>query len=182
MYTPINASVHIANTNDPEKNEWLNLPIDEDELNEALERLGVYSDEDDEYEAIINGGEPKPHYIILQWNDDEDLLEEHLAHNEDIFHVSDIVEQIEALDRYDREKMMALIEDGEDLDDAAELATDGDIEFYSNTSLPDLAEEFASEEMFSREYLLQHIDWSSVARDLEYDGYREVNGGVLFRR
>ena len=35
--------------------------------------------------------------------------------------------------------------------------------------------------MFTKEFLLQHVDWESVGRELSFDGYTEVAGGVLRR-
>ncbi len=100
---------------------------------------------------------------------------------EDIYEASDLVERIENLKDWEATLLDALVEDGDALEEAIETVEDGDVEFYSNTNLTELAEQFGDEGLFSKEFLLSHVDWEAVGRELEIDGYTEVNGGVLRR-
>ena len=67
--------------------------------------------------------------------------------------------------------LRALIDDGEELEDAVEDIENGDVEFYPNTDLTGLAEQFVDEGFFDKDFLLQHIDFEAIGRELEIDGY-----------
>lgn len=177
----IHTKVLLANADDAAKTVWLTLPFDEDDLAEALSDIGVsLKDEDgediDTYD-LIAAGESIGGYYVADWQSDY-LKEEHFS---DIFAASDLVERIEDLESWQTDLLDALMEDGDSLEDAIEETEDGDVDFYPNTDLTSLAEQFGDEEMFSKEFLLEHVDWEAVGRDLGMDGYVEVAGGVLRR-
>ena len=98
----------------------------------------------------------------------------------DLFYASDLAERIENLTSYDEELFEALLSKGESVEEALDAVDRGDIVFYANSTLADVAEEFYNEGMFSDEYLMKHIDFESIGRDLIADGYKEVGNGVLY--
>lgn len=169
--------VCLKNVSDDSKTVWLSLPFDEDDLNKALLSIDVDpDDEEDAFDRVLSGKDPSPGYVVCG-HESPYLSDENF---DDIFAASDLCERIEDLD--DENILEALLADGDSLEDAIEECEDGDIDFYPNTNLTDLAEQFGEEGMFSDEYLREHVDWESVGRDLELgDGYREVAGGVLRR-
>jgi len=65
------------------------------------------------------------------------------------------------------------------LEEAIDKVEDGDVDFYPRTTLTELAEQFADDGMFSKETLLECIDYEKLGELLSEDGYTEVNGGVL---
>lgn len=177
--------VLLINRDDSNKTTWLPLPFDEADWTEALERIEVQEEENDEnvdlYDLVVSGQPINSNgYIVSTWTSDFDGFTK--KNLENVFAFSDLVERIEDLEENDLKAVEALIEDGDSIEQALDELEDGDVDFYPNIDLPTLAEQFGDEEYFSKEYLLQHIDWESVARDLENDGgYHEVAGGVLFR-
>lgn len=73
--------------------EWITFPIDEDELNEVYERIGI----NERYEEIF----------FTDWESDIDL---NLGEYESIDKVNELAEQIESLDKWDIETYKAACE------------------------------------------------------------------------
>lgn len=174
------SKILIENTADCSKNGWLSLPFSEDQLEEFLKSIGVDTDDDDEeddYDRLMAGELPKSKWVVVGHKSNY-LADEHF---EDIYAASDLVERIESLQEWEIAALDALIEDGDKLEEAIEVVEDGDAEFYSDTNLANLAQQFADDGMFDKEFLLNFIDYDALGRALEDDGYTEVNGGVLRR-
>lgn len=99
-----------------------------------------------------------------------------------IYTLNDISERLERLEDEDADKLEAMAEYCDDLDDI-ESAWD-DSYFIPGVTLADYAEELAYEFGYmSSEFpgwISYHIDWEGVGRELSYDGYSEINGGVLY--
>lgn len=174
------SKVLLRNEADQSREIWLNLPFGEDDLNEALQSIGINPDDDegaDPFDQLVRGEELPCGYYVA------DISSKYLKpdHLQNIFAASDLVERIEGLDSGQEDLLDALLEDGDDLETAVEECENGDIVFYPDTNLADLAEQFGEEEMFSKEFLLQHVDWEAVGRELSFNGYTEVAGGVLCR-
>lgn len=100
----------------------------------------------------------------------------------DIYDVNEIAERLEALEDDDAEKLEAMAEYCDNLDDI-ESAWD-DSYFIPDTTLADYAEELCYECGYMPSelpgWISYHIDWEGVGRELSYDGYSEINGGVLY--
>lgn len=181
----LNARVLLTNENDISnsifeqivpRSAWLHLPFTPEELRDTLVSIGVDDfDPDDIDEATDAVKKVCVSEFKSDWLSDE-------IDYQDLFAASDLVERIEDLNDYESGLMDALIEDGATLDEAVSEAEDpGDVEWYPLMDFQDLAIRFVEEEMFSTEYLLQHIDYDSIGRDLSFDGYKYVNGGILRR-
>lgn len=100
-----------------------------------------------------------------------------------VYSMNDIAERLEALEDDDAEKLEAMAEYCDDLDDV-ERAWD-DSYFIADTTGEDYAQELCYEcgYMPSKElpdWISYHIDWEGVFRELSADGYTEINGGVLY--
>ncbi len=177
--TDTNTAVKLVNIKNPSMLAWLKLPFTEDELDEALSAIGVSTAEGSDvsdFDKMVSG-EPAISYYVAEWQ--SDYLDE--THFTNIFAASDLTERIENLDSYDIETLDALLEDGDGLEEALDAIEDQTVTFYKDRDLATLAEEFGDEGIFPEDYLLKHVDWESIARDLEYDGYTEVRGGVIYR-
>lgn len=102
--------------------------------------------------------------------------------NYDIYDVNEIAERLERLEDEDADKLEAMAEYCDNLDDI-ESAWD-DSFFIHNTTLADYAEELAYECGYMPSglpsWISYHIDWEGVGRELSLDGYSEINGGVLY--
>lgn len=96
--------------------------------------------------------------------------------------LNDIAERLEALEDEDADKLEAMAEYCDDLDEV-ESAWD-DSYFIPDTTLADYAEELCYECGYMPSelpgWISYHIDWEGVGRELSFDGYNEINGGVLF--
>lgn len=96
--------------------------------------------------------------------------------------LNDIAERIERLEDEDADKLEAMAEYCDNLDEV-ESAWD-DSFFIADTTMADYAQELCYEcgYMPSKlpSWISYHIDWEGVGRELSFDGYSEVNGGVLY--
>lgn len=96
--------------------------------------------------------------------------------------LNDIAERLERLEDEDADKLEAMAEYCDDLDEI-ESAWD-DSYFIADTTLADYAEEFCYECGYMPSglpgWISYHIDWEGVGRELSFDGYSEINGGVLY--
>lgn len=97
--------------------------------------------------------------------------------------LNDIAERLERLEDDDAEKLEAMAEYCDALDEI-ESAWD-DSYFVADTTGEDYAQELCYEcgYMPVKElpwWISDHIDWDGVFRESSFDGYCEINGGVLF--
>lgn len=145
---------------------WVNLPCD---LEGTLARLAKSTGEEvDEMEVFIN-----------DYETDVDGLE--IGEHTDLEALNETAEELESLDAYDLEKLEAILEaDGGSLENALENMDD--YIFYSGQSLEDVASEMIEEGVFGDipDSIINYIDISAIARDLDYDGYTETDNGVIY--
>ena len=144
--------------------EWVSLPVDESELEEVLERIGI----NEEYEE----------YFITDFETEIDGL--NVDEYSNIEELNELAEQLENLDEYDLEKVGAIIEAyGADLQEAIE-----DIDnytYYNGKTLEEVAYEIVEECYELPEIAQRYFDYEAFARDLGFDGYEETTNGVIYR-
>lgn len=144
--------------------EWITFPIDEEDLEAVLERIGI----NEEYEEVF----------FTDWESDFDL---NFGEYENIENVNDLAERLEALDKHDLEKLEAIMEaTGDSLEEALEEMDDAI--FYPGYTLEEVAEEIVNDLYFTKdtpEILTRYFDYEAFARDLSLDGYTETNSGVI---
>lgn len=144
--------------------EWVSLPVDESELEEVLERIGI----NEEYEE----------YFITDFETEIDGL--NVDEYSNIEELNELAEQLESLDEYDLEKVGAIIEThGIDLKEAIENIDD--YTYYSGMSLEDVAYEIVEECYELPEIAQRYFDYEAFARDLGFDGYTETTNGVIYQ-
>ena len=183
MATKINSCsrVLIRNCRDPDQEDWLDLPYSEDELEAFLESIGVITDDDEEMETdtydLLMSGECITRYEVVGHESDI-LSDDDFA---DLSTANELVERLESLDNWSEELILALMQDGDSLEEAIETAENCSADFYPNTSLEDLAEQYVDEGVFTQEFLMKFIDFKALGDALADDGYVEVNDGVLRR-
>ena len=144
---------------------WVELPCD---IDEALEQLASSTGEEvDEMEVFINDFET-------------DINGLEISENTNISDLNDLAERLEALDKYDLEKLEAILEaDGGSLENA--LDNIDDYTYYANMSLEDVAYEIVDEYYDLPEFAQRYFDYAAFARDLSFDGYTETDNGVIYR-
>lgn len=144
--------------------EWVSLPVDENELEEVLERIGI----NEQYEE----------YFITDFETEIDGL--NVDEYSNISELNELAEQLESLDEYDLEKVGAIIEAyGAELQEAIENIDD--YTYYSGMSLEDVAYEIVEECYELPEIAQRYFDYEAFARDLGYDGYEETTNGVIYQ-
>ena len=183
MATEINSysKVLIRNTREPDREAWLDLPYSEDEFEAFLGTIGVIADGDEETDTntydLLMSGECITRYEVVGHESDI-LSDDDFA---DLNAANELVERLERLDNWNEELILALMQDGDSLEEAIEAAEDCSADFYPNTSLEDLAEQYVDEGFFAQEFLMKFIDFKALGEELAADGYTEVNDGVLRR-
>lgn len=99
-----------------------------------------------------------------------------------LYDLNDLAERLERLEDEDADKLEAMAEYCDNLDDI-EIAWNNSY-FYADTTLADYAELHAEECGYLEavpDYIRGYIDWEDMAEDMKIDdGYSEINGGVLF--
>jgi len=137
--------------------EWVEFPIDEDELEEVFERIGI----NEQYEE----------YFFTDW---ECPFETGFGEYESIEAVNELAEDLE---HEDEDLVEAIIEaTGYSLRVALDHVDRAC--FYQGQTLEDLAYDFVAE-LDLPEVAQRYFDYEAFARDLSFDGYTEVSGGVI---
>lgn len=143
---------------------WVDLPCDN--LEEELKAIGV-------------GAVPYEEYFITDYESDFGVS---IGEYDNIDELNELAEELEALDECEEEAVKAYIElESNDIREAISAVKKGRCAFYENTDLDTLAiEEVESWDL--PDIALRYFDWEAYKRDMELNGYTEVNNGVLYRR
>ena len=144
--------------------EWVTFPVDEDEWNEILDKIGI-SDKPDEQGRIYE------EYFFADWDCDCDFgFEEY----EDLDNVNEIAEQVDRLNSFEEEALEAMIDDGYDAEEALNAIADGDVLFYFDCdNMEDVAYQFVEESGMLAgvdETIARYFDYEAYGRDLEIEG------------
>lgn len=143
----------------------IKFPTTEDELDKAQDRASTYGLHD---------------FAIVYVDGFYGLVDSEWC---SVYGLNDIAERLERLEDDDADKLEAMAEYCDNLDDI-ESAWD-DSYFIADTTGADYAEELCYECGYLPckdlpEWISCHIDWEGVWRELSFDGYSEINGGVLY--
>lgn len=142
----------------------ISFPTTEDELDKAQDRATTYGLHD---------------FAIVDVDGFYNFVDSEFT---GIYTLNDIAERLERLEDEDADKLEAMAEYCDNLDDI-EGAWD-DSFFIPNATLADYAEELAYECGYMPSelprWISYHIDWEGVGRELSCDGYSEINDGVLY--
>lgn len=140
------------------------FPLDDDLMDRAIRR------------ATSNG---EHDYAIVDLDGFYNFVDSDFTNIDEL---NDMAERIERLEDDDAEKLEAMAEYCDDLEDVESAWVDSF--FIPDTTLADYAEEMCYEcgYMPSKlpNWISYHIDWEGVGRELSVDGYREINDGVLY--
>ena len=143
----------------------IEFPTTEDELDKAQDRATNYGLHD---------------FAIVDFDGFYNFVDSEFT---GIYTLNDIAERLEALEDEDAEKLEAMAEVMDDLDDIESAWIDS--YFIACTTGEDYAQELCYECGYMPckdlpEWISYHIDWEGVWRELSVDGYSEINGGVLY--
>lgn len=157
------------NENGADGGEWLDLPMNEDDLEGRLENIAK------------NIGDDNPEWFFsdFEWDDCE-LLE--IDENDDIREINEILSAIDDLNDYDLKKLYAII-DATGMCTRYALAELEDVTFWPNMTVLDVAYEYMEENVFTKntpEILKKFFDYDSFALDMERNGYYETDIGTIY--
>lgn len=143
----------------------ISFPTTEDELDKAQDRATTYGLHD---------------YVIVDLEGFYGLVDSNWC---SVYGLNDIAERLERLEDEDADKLEAMAEVMDDLDDIERAWYDS--YFVADTTGEDYAQELCCECGYMPckdlpEWISYHIDWAGVFRELSVDGYSEINGGVLY--
>ena len=171
MANNVNFSVFVENGMDYRNGgmtgAWFDLPMTDDELVEAFEKIGVkYSDDD----CILNRD-----YVITDF---ENNIDYEVGDYEPIGLLNDLARRLESVQCM--EWLTAYMDEtGESLDEAIERYEDNS-EFFAGMTLREVAEELADDSAELSDFARRYFDYEAFANDLRIDGYVEYDGGVLY--
>lgn len=166
------------NTNNTNKIAWirnlytgeefaLDFPIGYDDMEKAIERATSNFEHD---------------YAVVDFEGFYNFVPSYHVTCVTIGELNGIAERLERLEDEDADKLEAMAEYCDDLDDIEDAWDDS--YFIANTTGADYAQELCYECGYMPcelpELISYNIDWEGVWRDLSFDGYSEINGGVLF--
>lgn len=146
--------------------EWVELPVDEDELEEVFKRIGI-SDEPDADGRIYE------EYFITDYESDIDGLT--VDEYESLDRLNEIAEAIENLDDWDLQIFKNAVEAGyEDADDIENFDPDR-YRLYEGVYDDESLGEYIIDELYggvdglSEEELERHFDYEAYGRDCTFD-------------
>ena len=165
--------------------EWVEFPIDEDEFEEVLQRIGI-SDEPDEdgnyyeewfvtdYECDLPG---------FDWQE----LGEYTSYDK----LNEYGEFVEEMNAGDSEMLLNVYEAVGDIEEAKELIEKGNVSFYPGvTSEEDLAyyiidEYYGGVGDLKSDQLESYFDYEMLGRDLSFDEYetdeKDEDGNTIYQ-
>lgn len=137
--------------------EWVTLPIDEEELEEVLERIGINEEYEEtfitDYETDIDG------VTVGEYDSIDDLNE--------------LSETLEGLDKYDLEVVEAMLSEGYSLTEAIERKDDC-VVWYGCNDMEDVAMQYCEECGILDsvpENLRCYFDYAAFGRDMRFEGH-----------
>lgn len=160
------------NENGADLGEWITLPMDADELEETLERVAdAMHDEDPEW--FVND---------YEWTTELQPFE--VSEMDNYFDLNEKLQELDNLTGNDCETIEAIIEaTGCDFYDALHIFENGSYQFYPGMDLSDVAYELVNDCYFTKDtpdIFTRYFDYDAFGRDLGFDGYIEVKGGVIY--
>lgn len=143
---------------------WLELPTDDEELEQVCEDLHIGEDGDE--------------HIFLDWEGVN--LGEYISLDE----ANEIALRVESLEPYEEDVLEALIDDRFDVEQALDIVESWDYVLYPDCgTMADVAEEHveASGALSGvPDWIARYIDYDALGRDLEIEGtFLECAGGIV---
>lgn len=155
----------------------LNLPMEENELIEALKSINVCNEK----------GEFTQEYIISTWNFGEyaselDCRDFANIELENILTVNDWAKELAEVDsNRDLEVLQAIAEvNCRNIGEVLDIYNKGYYQLYQGMDLTEVAEELVNDCCNLPDFALRYFDFEAFGRDLGFDGYTETSIGVIY--
>lgn len=155
--------------------EWVELPIDEDELEAVKERIGI-SDEPDKH------GRYYEEWFITDYETDVDGLK--VGEYDDLDELNELAERLDDLEDDEETALQAYLLNGCDFPDALDKAEEGNYTIYSDCdSMTDLAYIVVDECGYLNdvpETVARYFDYEAFGRDLDIEGtYYQIGDDMI---
>ena len=156
------------NVNGADGGEWIELPMDEDELEAKLAMIAS------------NMGDEDPEFAIhdYEWTSKVDFGK--VGEMDSITDWNELCNEADAIDEDELEGMAAAIGAfGYSFREALDRCQRGCFTFYPGQTLTEVAEMIVDECYDLPEFAMRYFDYEAFARDLGIDGYMETDYGVI---
>lgn len=144
------------------KGEWLEFPMDPEELSEKIKQYSRNGEGD---------------YFIA---DSEEPIKGLVKEFSDPLELNEVADKLSDMRDDELARVGYLVEDqGYSIGDALDKYED--VTFYEGMSLKQVAEHMVDEGLFGEiaSSIINYIDYEAIARDLSIDGYTETKAGVF---
>lgn len=140
--------------------EWITFPIDDDELDEVLKRIGI----NEEYEE----------YFFTDWEAYGLNIGEYAS-------IDEINELAYILQDVDDEIVLSIIEEYDNPYDVMDIVRGEKYNWFPKQTLTDVAEYNLRDILneWQYDFIEQYFDFDSYADELTYDDYHETEYGVI---
>ena len=156
------------NENGADGGEWITLPMNPDELEEALENIA----------AVMGDKDPEWAIHDYEWTIEIDPRE--ISEYDNIQELNDFCQELDNMEEWEAEEIAAAMEAyGYSFMEAMDRQQRGYFTFYPGLDLEEVAEELINECYDLPEFALRYFDYEAFARDLSFDGYTETKYGVI---
>lgn len=161
--------------------EWVNLPVTDEELNNVYERIGLgYYDQNNDYHHGLEVGGISYEEMAIHDYEAPFKIDEY----DDINKLNELAGLMDGMEDDEIDIASALLDNGihPDFEVCIEMVKNQDgIHIYCQNNMADIAEEFYEENgSIDRDNpLSKYIDWEAVGRDMEINGmFIQVNNNL----
>lgn len=150
--------------------EWISLPIDEDDLEEARKRIGINEEYEEEF--------------LTDWECPIKALYDLIGEYTSIEYLNELVEQLESVPEDDYAILNVLYDMQGTFDSMLDTYNDGNYRvYYGCTSMEDVAREFLEETGAFHglpSFVEDYFDYEAYGRDMGYNGsFSELEDGTI---
>lgn len=157
--------------------EWIDFPINEEDLQAVLARIGIGS--------VDDFGSPYEEFFFTDWELPSGMSWEIFGETPDIEQVNEVAEAIE-VSRFDESVVSAVFDHYSTIDEAIQKLNDGEFIYYEGAyDAKTLAEVAVDQidggpEFLPKETLEQYFDYEAYGRNMETAGTIEyIDGGAI---
>ena len=156
------------NENGADGGEWITLPMDAEELKEALNKIAAAM------------GDHDPEWAIHDYEWTTEIEPREISELESITALNEELQELDGLDEWDQKEIAAAMEAfSYSFQEAYDRQQRGCFIFFADQDLEEVAEEIINDCYDLPKFALRYFDYEAFARDLGFDGYTETSHGVI---
>ena len=156
------------NENGADGGEWITLPMEAEELKEALNKIAAAM------------GDHDPEWAIHDYEWTTEIEPREISELESITALNEELQELDGLDEWDQKEIAAAMEAfSYSFQEAYDRQQRGCFIFFAGQDLEEVAEEIINDCYDLPAFALRYFDYEAFARDLGFDGYTETSYGVI---